>query len=336
MPDADLVLEGGGVKGIALVGAISVLEENGYRFHRVAGTSAGAIVGALVAAGCSAAELTELMESVDYRKFRDTDLLDRLGPIGKGLSIFLDEGVYEGEYLKQWLGEQLARHNVHTFGNLALHDQELSLDPNERYRLVVNAADITTGQLARLPFHYKPVYGIEPDDVPVVDAVRASMSIPFFFEPARLRGRHEIDHWLLDGGMLSNYPIDVFDRATGVAPRWPTFGIKLSGRPDADRPFMHVRGAISMGRAMVATAMGFYDQMHINAPGTLERTIFVDTSDVSAINFDLDLESRARLYQSGRDAAEEFLRTWNFEQYKERFRSPDSVDAERTELTVTR
>ena len=47
---ADLVLEGGGVKGIALVGAISVLEERGYQFRRVAGTSAGAIVGALVAA----------------------------------------------------------------------------------------------------------------------------------------------------------------------------------------------------------------------------------------------------------------------------------------------
>lgn len=325
MPDADLVLEGGGVKGIALVGAISVLEENGYRFHRVAGTSAGAVVGALVAAGCSGDELTELMESVDYRKFRDTDLLDKLGPIGKGLSIFLDEGVYEGEYLKQWLGAQLARHNVHTFGDLALHDQELTLDENERYQLVVNAADITTGQLARLPFHYKPVYDVNPDDVPVVDAVRASMSIPFFFEPARLRGRNDIDHWLLDGGMLSNYPIDVFDRAKGVPPRWPTFGIKLSGRPDSARPFMRVRGAISMGRAMVATAMGFYDQMHINTPGTIERTIFVDTSDVSAIDFDLDHETRARLYKAGRDAAESFLETWDFEAYKERFRTPELV-----------
>lgn len=47
---ADLVLEGGGVKGIALVGAISVLEERGYEFQRVAGTSAGTIVGSLVAA----------------------------------------------------------------------------------------------------------------------------------------------------------------------------------------------------------------------------------------------------------------------------------------------
>ena len=62
--DADLVLEGGGVKGLALVGAIEVLEEHGYRFRRIAGTSAGAIVGALVAGGMPAARelLTGLAE----------------------------------------------------------------------------------------------------------------------------------------------------------------------------------------------------------------------------------------------------------------------------------
>ena len=68
---ADLVLEGGGVKGIALVGAISVLQERGYEFRRVAGTSAGAIVGSLVAANVGAAELEEIMRGVDYRRFQD-------------------------------------------------------------------------------------------------------------------------------------------------------------------------------------------------------------------------------------------------------------------------
>jgi predicted acylesterase/phospholipase RssA len=63
---ADLVLEGGGVKGIALVGAISVLEERGYEFRRVAGTSAGAIVWSLVAADARAAELEEIMRAVQH------------------------------------------------------------------------------------------------------------------------------------------------------------------------------------------------------------------------------------------------------------------------------
>ena len=73
---ADLVLEGGGVKGIGLVGALSVLEEAGYRFERVAGTSAGSIVGALVAAGMTSAEMYDVMTTLDYRRFRDATLLD--------------------------------------------------------------------------------------------------------------------------------------------------------------------------------------------------------------------------------------------------------------------
>lgn len=68
---ADAVFEGGGVKGIGLVGALSVAEEKGYRWQNVAGTSAGAIVAGLVAAGYSAAELQEIMAELDYRKFKD-------------------------------------------------------------------------------------------------------------------------------------------------------------------------------------------------------------------------------------------------------------------------
>ena len=60
MNAVDLVLEGGGVKGIALVGAISVLEDAGLTFPRVAGSSAGAIVGGLVAADMRAPENTDV------------------------------------------------------------------------------------------------------------------------------------------------------------------------------------------------------------------------------------------------------------------------------------
>ena len=65
------MLEGGGVKGIGLIGAISVLEEAGYTFRRVAGTSAGAIIGSFLAAGMSAADLREVITNLDYRRFRD-------------------------------------------------------------------------------------------------------------------------------------------------------------------------------------------------------------------------------------------------------------------------
>jgi len=94
--NADLVLEGGGVKGIALAGAVAVLEERGYRFHKVAGTSAGAIVGALVAAGAPGKRLREIMDDLDYHKFRDPSLVGRLGPLGVAAEICVPQRLVPG------------------------------------------------------------------------------------------------------------------------------------------------------------------------------------------------------------------------------------------------
>ncbi len=101
--DADLVLEGGGVKGIGLVGAYTSLMQAGYEFHRVAGTSAGAIVGSLIAADMPPERLRQVMREVDYGRFEDKGFLDHLGLVGKGLSLLFEKGIYEGEYLREWL-----------------------------------------------------------------------------------------------------------------------------------------------------------------------------------------------------------------------------------------
>lgn len=83
----DLVCEGGGVRGIGLVGAVDALGEAGYRFPRVAGTSAGAIVASLVAAlqvaGESLSRLAEIMRGIDYRKFLDRNLIGHVPLIGR-------------------------------------------------------------------------------------------------------------------------------------------------------------------------------------------------------------------------------------------------------------
>lgn len=330
--DADLVLEGGGVKGIALVGAVAVLEERGYRFHRVAGTSAGAIVGSLVAAGTPSAELAEIMRTLDYRAFRDAGRLDRLGWLGKAASLLVDHGVYEGSYLKRWLGERLAERGVRRFDDLRLDDPDSSLPPDQDFRLVVMASDLSYGRLRRLPWDYGS-YGLDPGGIPVADAVRASMSIPFFYEPVRLSSsRHRETCWLVDGGMLSNFPVGTFDRRDGRIPRWPTFGIKLSARAAA-LPAMarRVHGTLGMARAMISTWTDFHDQIHLDDPSVVARTIFVDTLQVSATDFDIDQVTQQALYDSGRHAAERFLDggdgqpPWDFAAYLERYRTgPDS------------
>jgi NTE family protein len=327
---ADLVLEGGGVKGIGLVGAYSVIEERGYKIERVAGTSAGSIVGALLAAGLSAADLESEMRRLDYTKFRDPSLLDRVPLLGKPMSLLFEQGIYEGNYAHTWVQEHLAERGVHTFAQLPYDDPDYPLEPVQRYRLVVMASDVTRGCLRKFPWEYAR-YGCRADDQLVADAVRASMSIPFFFEPVRLRdqklGR---DCTLLDGGMLSNFPVGVFD-ADGREPRWPTFGIKLSSRQSLDGTICDVHGPISLTVAMIRTMTSFYDRLHVDDPAVQDRTIFVDTGSVNATDFELSAGDRDLLFAKGRDAATKFFdgdedhSPWDWEAYKAKYRGPKHV-----------
>ena len=169
----NLVLEGGGVKGIGLVGAISVLEERGFGFVRVAGTSAGAIVGSLVAAGFNSTEMQELMAPLDYTKFRDASELERVLPLDEGLALWFHEGVYKGDYFHKWISEQLATKDKHTFGDLRT-DLGPEIPDSQQYKLVVMASDVSQGQLVRLPWAFAdPVH--PRDGQLIADAVRASM-----------------------------------------------------------------------------------------------------------------------------------------------------------------
>ena len=312
----DLVLEGGGVKGIALVGVLDVLEERGYAVRRVAGTSAGAVVGALVAAGVPRDERLALLRDMDWRQFQDESRLDRL-PGGRVASLLLEQGVYEGEFLRRWLAEQLDRRGVHTFADLALEDPGAA--PAEpaalRSRLLVMASDVSAGRLRTLPDDCDAMGCGDASAMRVVDAVRASMSIPFFYEPARLPGTDGHDRVLVDGGMLSNFPVSVFDRTDGRAPRWPTFGVKLSARPGAQAPRNPVEGVLDLTKAMISTMTGFFDQMHLDDASVLARTVFVDTFDVKATDFDLDRAASQRLYDEGRRSGERFLDDWDFDAY---------------------
>lgn len=328
--DADLVLEGGGVKGIGLVGAYTSLTQAGYEFHRVAGTSAGAIVGSLIAADMPPERLRQVMREVDYGRFEDKGFLDHLGLVGKGMSLLFEKGIYEGEYLREWLDGLLTDLGKRTFADLRIEDPEGSLPPERSYRLVVMASDVSRGRLVRLPWDY-PSYGLDPDEQLVADAVRASMSIPFFYEPVQFKGRDadgkRTVSYMVDGGMLSNFPIEVFDRTDGKAPRWPTFGIKLSAKPiTAQLQKFDIRGTFGLARAMVGTMTNFHDQMHIDDEGVLARTMFVDTEHVKATDFGIDDSTQDMLFANGRLAATKFLTGWDFEAYVKTFRGGDVID----------
>jgi NTE family protein len=304
----DLVLEGGGVKGIGLVGALSVLEERGMTFARVAGASAGAIVGSLVAGGMAATQLQELMTSLDYTRFRDDTRLDHVPVLGKGLSLWLEHGIYAGDYFHGWIREQLDGLGVRTFADLHKADPGSSLPVDEQYKLVVMASDVSRGRLLRLPWDYL-VDGIDAPTKVVADAVRSSMSIPFFYRPVTLDIPKAAPSVLVDGGMLSNFPVDIFDRSDGEPPRWRTIGIKLSAQQVPNQVQHVVKGDLSLAMGMLGTMQSWHDQMHLNDPAVVKRTIFVDTLGVNATDFSIDKPTQQKLFENGRTAAERFLAT---------------------------
>lgn len=303
----DLVLEGGGVKGIGLVGALAELEKKKYTFQRVAGTSAGAIVGSLVAAGCPIDQIVTIMSTMDYKRFRDDTFLSQFGTVGKGLSLLTVNGLYKGDYFRDWIKQLLADCNVKTFADLRLSDEERGKIPKEKaYKLVVVTADLSKGELVYLPWDYHK-YGLDPDTQPVADAVRASMSFPFFFRPARLK-----QSTFVDGGMLSNFPISIFDDKLDR----PTIGIKLASKEEANLVPRSTTGSINFVSALFATLLNGHDQRHLNTPDALARTIFVDTGKVQTLNFDISQEEQDFLMKSGQQNAREFLKTWDFEKYQ--------------------
>jgi NTE family protein len=147
------------------------------------------------------------------------------------------------------------------------------------------------------------------DGYPVVDAVRASMSIPFFFQPFHQPTPEGSCTWV-DGGLLQNFPVTVFDRNDDQPPRWPTFGIKLSAQPQVNVPDKAIHGDISELLAIAHTALGEWDRYPLdNTVGS--RTIWVDTMHVSATNFDIDAHTQDQLFANGRNAATAFLTAWN-------------------------
>jgi NTE family protein len=322
---ADLVLEGGGVKGLALVGAVLPLAEAGYRFPRVAGTSSGAMIGAFVAAlnrrGESLDRLADVAATLDIGRFRDRGpVASRLGPlalVADAVSLFRDSGIYEGDYLRDWVAGSLADLGVETFGDLRVDDAEGDGEIHHRYGLVVTASDLSRQRFVKLPWDFAD-YGLDPDEQSVAGAVRASSSIPFFYEPVRLRAARG-EATLVDGGLLSNYPINVFDRLDERLPRWPTIGVRLSAREPVAPP-QPVSGPLALALALVETAIEARQPAHVAAACDVARTIFVETEDVGVTEFELSPEELKRLVAAGREATGRFLTTWDYRQWLEQCR----------------
>lgn len=303
------------MKGMAFAGALDVLGRAGYSFPRIAGTSAGAITGALLAglqhAGEPITRLVDVAGTLDLSRITDSGAVGRaLGPLhtlADAASLLFQGGLYEGAYLRDWLAGTLADLGVRTFGDLRRTDPGSALPPEREYSLVVVTSDLSSHRMSLLPWDFEH-YGISADDQSVAEAVCASAAVPFLFEPVELRGAAGTVS-LVDGGLLSNYPIDLFDQPDRSASRWPTIGIRLSARETTPAISDPVDNVLELSRALIQTALHGIDRRHIDDPATVARTMFVDTAEIAAYDFDMTAEQTARLTELGRTAARKFLRT---------------------------
>ncbi len=281
-------------------------------------------------------QLRQYMGSLDFAQFMPEGkvhaFLDHHG--GKVGSLTADAailsqrpGLYSGDYLDRWLGPILRNDlGVDTFADLRLtlaDDPGMSLPPDRRYRVVVHTSDVTRAELVRLPWDY-PRYGYPPDDGDVIQAVRASMSIPFFFEPVTFEaqaaavslptpGGGTVTRYYdggtvtwVDGGMLRNFPINAFDRADGKPPRWPTIGIKLSSLQTRFPRTTACQSAVAVAIHCLRTMMNEWDAYSVD-DATAARTIFVDNAGLTATDFDLTSDQQDRLFLGGVAAATEFV-----------------------------
>ncbi|PYC00240.1 hypothetical protein DMX04_16095 [Pseudomonas koreensis] len=196
-PKVGLVLSGGAARGLAHIGVLKALEEQGIRIDAIAGTSMGAVVGGLYASGYKIDELEKLALSIDWqaalsdappredvpfrRKQDDRDFLvkQKLSFRDDG-SLGLPLGVIQGQNLALLL-ESLLAHTSDTrdFDKLPIPFRAVTIDIANGEKVVFRK-----GHLPQV--------------------IRASMSIPAVFAPVELDGR-----LLVDGGMTDNIPLDV-------------------------------------------------------------------------------------------------------------------------------
>lgn len=323
----DGVFEGGGVKGIALAGAACSFMRRGYRFVHVAGSSAGAIVASLIAAGLTCGELDAAMKDIDYKKLRGKDVLDRFGLPGKLLSLAGSLGVYDLDYLENWLGGVLSAHGVVTFGELAAKYKTRS-DESAAPRLRITVTDLTDNRILVLPDGLREL-GIDPDGFSIAKAVRMSASIPLYYEPVRLKDGAGRTHYIVDGGVLSNYPVWILD--DGISPlARPVFGFRFKEDPKVQRG--KDQGKLNLPeyiKAVMSVMTEAHDMSYAYAAkGDKARTVeicsVVDTGGgpekIDTTDFDISGAQATQLFANGYTAADIFLLTFNFDKWNRDYR----------------
>ena len=323
----NLIFEGGGVKGIAYVGAMQVLSQRGLLddIRRAGGASAGAINALIFALGYDIRAQHEILRSTEFRDFMD----DSFGVIRDIRRLAKEFGWYKGDFFSTWLGK-LVKDRL---GNESATFRDLK--NANRPELYVIGTNLSTG--------FSEVFSLErTPDMPLVSAIRISMSIPLFFAAVRFGAREDV---YVDGGVMLNYPVKLFDRQKYIdmeseaqaarlvdyynkenarfllerPDRSPyvynrqTLGLRLDTakeiglyRYDEPQQGKEIKSFTQYAKALTSAFMQVQENQHLHSDDW-QRTLYINTLDVKTTDFDLSDEKKDALVREGIKGAENYF-----------------------------
>lgn len=313
-PYENLVLEGGGIRGIAYAGALQVLEERGQTagIRRVAGTSVGGIVGTLFALGYTPGEMQAILDDLQINTFND----GRWIFFGGQSRLRKRYGWYRGDRLEAWIGKQIAARTGSentTFGEL----RTLAAKDKRFRELYLTATDLRGQRAVVFCADSFPHMALRT-------AVRATVSIPVYFTAVLLDGqgrRYPTPKScpdcgvFVDGGVLMNYPISLFDSSgnNGLISNPRTLGLKLEreaqmalNAADGSIAPYPINGIAGYVGALYNICM---EGLNRNVPFGAEqfRTVYINTSDINPRVRRISPAQKRRLFDNGVAGARKFL-----------------------------
>ena len=308
----NLVMEGGGIRGIAYIGALQVLDSAGQlrQLERVGGTSAGAIQATLLAVGYTPAEILEALQSTSFKQFNDGSFLAIPGAV----RLKKQMGWYKGEALTKWMEEKIAAKT----GNANISFQELFEQRHlyAKLALYITGTDLSWQQLRVFSHETYP-------NMRIADAVRISASIPFYFRPIWMDDAgHCYENndslqrrsLMADGGLLANYPLTIFDSSRYIAVssenvyarNGQTLGMQLEEPWLVDSPAMRVAQPFPIENNN--TYLKSIYKLLVDKPVVdLERTVLISNLSLSPRIRKLPQAQVNALLESGRAAARKYL-----------------------------
>ena len=287
-----LVFEGGGMKGIAYTGALSVLEENGLldNVKGYAGTSAGAVMACFCAIGMNSARIESILRTTDFTKFKDDDFWV-LRDTNRLLTKF---GWYRGDFITSWIAEIVRE-------NFVVPDpsfKDLYEETGNDLRLI--GSNLSTGYSEVFSYRTTP-------DMSIVLGVRISGSLPLFFTAIRYNGCLYVD-----GGLFRNYPIRVFD---SDVPKEETVGFRLDSTSEVQtfesfgKEFSRkeVVNFEDYAEALLSSLLSVQEDRHLRSDDW-KRTIYVDTAHIRTTQFEMSRDDLEFLIAQGRKGGVKFVR----------------------------